>query len=354
MNTSKALLTWYDCNRRELPWRHTRDPYAIWVSEIMLQQTQVATVIGYYQRWMITFPTITTLAEANLDQVLALWQGLGYYSRARSLHHAAGIIKDELGNVIPHTAAALRKLPGIGAYTSAAIASIAFGEPIAVVDGNVIRVLSRLYDLSDDVTRAATKNKIARLAQELLNNERPGDFNQAMMELGATICTPHSPLCDVCPLAEQCLALEHGTIEDRPVKPARVKPPHHHLAAAFCIMDDRLLLVRRIPKGLLGGLWEVPNSEPLAGESDQSSVERLLQTDLKLQSQAEPRAAHIRHAYTHFTVDVAVLPCTISGTPSPDTSWDKAVFVAADDLAQYGLTGVTRRILQAIGWPYRG
>ncbi len=199
MNTSKALLTWYDCNRRELPWRHTRDPYAIWVSEIMLQQTQVATVIGYYQRWMITFPTITTLAEANLDQVLALWQGLGYYSRARSLHHAAGIIKDELGNVIPHTAAALRKLPGIGAYTSAAIASIAFGEPIAVVDGNVIRVLSRLYDLSDDVTRAATKNKIARLAQELLNNERPGDFNQAMMELGATICTPHSPLCDVCP-----------------------------------------------------------------------------------------------------------------------------------------------------------
>ena len=220
---SKPLLKWWDHDHADLPWRQTRDPYAIWISEIMLQQTQIATVIAYYERWMARFPTVADLAEASLDNVLKLWEGLGYYSRARNLHSAAQMVVSDYNGRIPTTAAELMKLKGIGRYTAGAIASIAFDEPAPVLDGNVIRVFSRLTDLSDDVTKTKTKNHLWDLATKLVPQDRPGDYNQAVMELGQSICVPQNPKCLLCPLTSLCLARQRGTQLERPVKPPRKK-----------------------------------------------------------------------------------------------------------------------------------
>ncbi|MFT5196801.1 MAG: A/G-specific adenine glycosylase, partial [Candidatus Promineifilaceae bacterium] len=229
---SRQMLAWWDEGHAELPWRGSRDPYTIWVSEIMAQQTQLATVIPYYERWMIRFPTVVDLAQAPLADVLKLWEGLGYYSRARNLHTAAQTVVTELDGIMPNTAADLQTLKGIGRYTAGAIASICFDEPVAVLDGNVIRVLSRLTDLPDDVTQTNTKKALWQLAQDAVPAQRPGDYNQSLMELGQKLCTPKSPQCLLCPLREPCLARQRGTQLERPVKPPRKKTPHYDVVAA--------------------------------------------------------------------------------------------------------------------------
>src|SRR5690554_4542816 len=205
------LLQWWDEGHADLPWRRSREPYAIWVAEIMLQQTQITTVIPYYLRWMERFPTVHELAAAELDEVLKMWEGLGYYSRARNLHAAAQAVVEEYGGKLPQTAKELQKLRGIGPYTAGAVASIAFEQPVPILDGNVIRVLSRLYDIADDVTETQTKRYLWQLAEGLVPQERPGDFNQALMELGQRICVPATPRCHRCPVARHCLARERGT-----------------------------------------------------------------------------------------------------------------------------------------------
>jgi A/G-specific adenine glycosylase len=260
---ARRVVAHFRSVRRDLPWRRSRDPYAIWVSEIMLQQTRVAAVVPYYERWMARFPTVTALAEAPLDDVLAAWAGLGYYSRARNLHRGAREVVTRHGGALPASAAALRALPGIGPYTAGAIASIAFAQPEPLVDGNVARVLARLYAIDIDIKSSAASSTLWRLAAELVPGDAPGDFNQGLMELGATVCTPLGPTCLLCPLTALCRARAQGREHELPRMPARKRPHELPLIDATALWIERrgkLLLARRTPDGLYGGLWELPQT----------------------------------------------------------------------------------------------
>jgi len=258
----RALLGWFDAERRELPWRTTRDPWAILVSEFMLQQTTVSAALPYYERFLARWPTPGDLAAARLDELLAEWAGLGYYSRARNLHAAAGLVAESGG--LPQTSADLRELPGVGRYTAAAVASIAYGEPVAAIDGNVERVISRLLALSGPPARAGTRRAIAQAAQELLDPDRPGDFNQALMELGATLCRPRSPRCAGCPVAKHCQARASGQPERYPrakARPATIEV----LRAAAVVRRGAAVLLRRRDRSPNAGFLELPEVEIESG-----------------------------------------------------------------------------------------
>ncbi len=256
-----ALLDFYDAHRRRLPWRDDPRPYRVWIAEVMLQQTRVSTVLPYYRAWMERFPDVGTLANAPLDDVLKAWEGLGYYARARSLHRAAHVLRDRMGCELPGDAASLKALPGFGEYTSGAVASIAFGEAVPAVDGNARRVLARLYDEA-----APSARWLRERAAELIDPVRPGDFNQALMELGATVCAPRAPRCSECPLASDCLVRARGTALERPMRRPRRALLDVEFGVAALVRGGpdtapELLLVRRPEQGLLGGLWELPGEE---------------------------------------------------------------------------------------------
>lgn len=255
--TRRRLLEHYDAHRRELPWRESREPYRVWVSEIMLQQTRVETVVPHYGRWMARFPTIKVLSEADEESVLKAWEGLGYYTRARNLHRSARTVCEKFGGVLPKDVTGLRELPGVGEYSAGAIASIAYNQAVPAVDGNARRVLSRLFDLDGN-----SDALIRRRAVELLDFDRPGDWNQALMELGATVCLPRSPRCGECPVACECRAMAEGTQALRPAPRSRSTVGTHIYAVLVGHRPSgELLMVRRPSKGLLGGLWEFPAVE---------------------------------------------------------------------------------------------
>jgi A/G-specific adenine glycosylase len=255
-----SLLAWYGRQRRDLPWRRTRDPYAIWISEIMLQQTRVAAVIPYYERFLARFPDFAALAEAPEQDVLAHWAGLGYYYRARNLQKAARLMRE--GGAFPATYAAIRELPGVGDYTAAAIASIAFGLPHAVVDGNVFRVLSRVYDAFTNIASGTGRKHFKWIANEVLDRSRPGEFNQAMMELGATICLPKDPQCLLCPLAPLCGARAQGHQNDLPVKIVARKSVEERRTVFWIEREGAVLLWQRATDSrLMAGFWELPERE---------------------------------------------------------------------------------------------
>ena len=257
---NQVLNAWYARVKRPLPWRKTRDPYAIWVSEIMCQQTRVDTVIPYYERWMARFPTPHALANAPLEDVLLLWQGLGYYRRARNLHKGAAYVVEHLDGQLPTTAQELQKLPGIGPYTASAIASIAFEEATPAIDGNLQRVLSRLAEEPGEIHRAATFKRLRALGVQLVDFPHPGDTNQALMELGATVCTPTAPQCDICPLQPWCKAAKNGTPTRYPNKrkAAKQRKEHRHAYLAIRPQDHAIFVAQRRDAALLGGLWETP------------------------------------------------------------------------------------------------
>lgn len=297
-----ALVGWYAGAKRELPWRHTRDPYAIWVSEVMLQQTRVDTVIPFYRRFLARFPTVTALAEAELEAVLAAWSGLGYYRRARALHHAAGEVVERYGGALPERAAELATLRGVGRYTAGAIASIAFGERAPVVDGNVTRVLSRVYGIDDDVSAPATKRRLWALAGALVPEQRPGDLNQALMELGATLCTPRAPRCTSCPLAARCVARGRGDQEALPRAKPKRSPRTVQLVSVVAACGSELLLGRRSAAGLFGGLWEPPMVE-----GDSVGAARAALGELGVSPRAKlSDAGTVRHVLTHRVMEVRV------------------------------------------------
>ncbi len=278
---STRLLAWFDRERRDLPWRNTRDPYAIWVSEVMLQQTRVDAVIPFYLRWMERFPTVESLARAEMDEVLAAWKGLGYYSRARNLRRAAELIVRERGGRIPRRYVELLRLPGVGEYTAGAVASIAFGEAVPAVDGNTRRVVARLRD----IPRPGAA-RVRTLAASLLERGRPGDLNQALMELGALVCTPRAPWCPSCPLLESCAAARHGRQQERPLP--RERPPVRSLDVAVAVLRSprhRYFVVRRPEDGLLGGMWEFPGVE-VEGGADPGAQAALLAAELTGRSEA--------------------------------------------------------------------
>ena len=318
------ILDWYDRHRRRLPWRaepdELADPYAVWLSEIMLQQTTVKAVKPYFERFLGQWPTVSDLADAPLDDVLSAWAGLGYYARARNLHKAAVMVRDEFGGEFPDSEDALRTLPGIGAYTAAAIAAIAFGRKATPVDGNIERVMARLFDIGDPLPGA--KPTLKAHAESVTPETRAGDFAQALMDLGATICTPKTPACALCPLTADCKALAAGTAADLPKK-APKKPKPKRRGAAFCILrsDGAVLLRRRPPKGLLGGMAELPGS-PWQGADDTDPCNRTVLSHAPISAKFVKLPGTVRHVFTHFELDLTIWRARCSsGAKAPAGHW---------------------------------
>jgi A/G-specific adenine glycosylase len=334
------LLDWYDESARDLPWRMTEDPYAIWVSEIMLQQTRVETVIPYYQRFLARFPTPEALAEADEDTVLSHWSGLGYYRRARLLHAGAREVVAEYGGEVPEEAEARRALPGVGRYTAGAIGSIAFGKPEPIVDGNVTRVLARLLGIRTPVGTAETTKRLWDEASRLVPAERPGDFNQALMELGATVCLPKQPQCERCPLASHCEAYAHGEVEQLPVFKPKKPPVAVQLSAVVTTTGrgrHRMVWLIKGEQALFGGLWGVPMVE---------GAPRLALRDAGVRARLHPDpVGEIEHILSHRRLQIAVYRAFGGRAEESQT---RRRF-APTDLARVGVSTLTRKVLKAAG-----
>jgi A/G-specific adenine glycosylase len=306
---SEHLLNWYRANKRELPWRKNKDPYRIWVSEIMLQQTRVDAAIPYYERFMERFPTLESLADAPEEEVLKLWEGLGYYSRARNLHAAVREVREKYGGRVPDTPEELRKLKGIGPYTVGAILSIAYDRPEPAVDGNVMRVLARYFCLYDDVAKSATRSKMEHMVRELMPRGAPGDFTQAMMELGALICTPGTPHCLICPVMESCKGRLDGVEQELPVK-SKAKPPRveNRLVALVTGENGRVLVRQRPQRGLLAGLWELPHVERPAEDEARDFLQESLRA-AGVHVRAGEWFMHVEHTFSHIRWNMEVYVC---------------------------------------------
>ena len=350
----RDLLTWYDIEARDLPWRQTEDPYAIWVSEIMLQQTRVEVVLSYYARFLERFPTIEALASATIDGVLKAWEGLGYYRRAHNLHRAAKVVIEEHGGRVPTSGKKLRALPGIGAYTAGAIASIAFGLDKPVLDGNVIRVLSRLFCIGGDPTLSKTRKALLREAASLIPRGDASRFNQALMDLGAQICLPRSPRCHACPVAAHCDAHHTGREVLFPQRRARKRIPHVDIVSGV-VWDDRPfspgskhLIAKRNEDDMLGGLWEFPGGRVEEGETFEEALVRELREELAIDVEVIGPFIHLNHSYTHFRITLYVYHCRhVAGEPQAiecaDWTWARPA-----ELESYAFPTADRRILAAL------
>ncbi|MBD3289065.1 A/G-specific adenine glycosylase [candidate division KSB1 bacterium] len=303
------LATWFQHNQRQLPWRSTNDPYRIWISEAMLQQTQVVKVLEYYQRFISRFPTISDLAQADLAEVLKMWEGMGYYARARNLHKAAQAVISETNGIIPADYEAFKKLPGVGDYIAAAVLSIAHNAPFAVMDGNVKRVLARLFLIDSPLNESKAAKVYKSHAEALLDADNAGTHNQAMMELGAIICRPQQPLCTDCPVSEFCKAYSSKQQHFYPVKPASRKTPQHHIAVGIIHRENKFLIVRRPLNGLLGGLWEFPGGKVDASQNIEDQLISLIRLKTNLKIEITRMLTQIKHAYSHFRIIMDVYHC---------------------------------------------
>jgi len=350
----RALLAHYDAHKRALPWRDETDPYRILVSEVMLQQTRVETVLDYYGAWLERFPDLTALAAAEVDDVLETWEGLGYYRRARNLHAAARAVREQADGELPSSYEELRELPGLGEYTAGAVASIAFGEAVPAPDGNVRRVLARLFDVADPKPAW-----LRETAAALVDRARPGDWNQALMELGATICSPRGPACGRCPVAEWCAARAAGTQAERPEPKARRAPRRALLAVAVVARDGHVLLERRPDDGLLGGLWAFPEAEVSDGAEAPEAATVIAESrgaaglgEAQALPSCDHRFTHIHATYLPYLVDAAPAPEDAADTPAaaaagpepaPDTLW-----VDLASPVDVALPVAQRRILESV------
>jgi A/G-specific adenine glycosylase len=342
------LLRWFDQNARDLPWRRTRDPYAIWLSEIMLQQTQVETVKDYYTRFLKHLPTVRHFAKAPLDKILKLWEGLGYYGRARNAHKAAKQVVQVFDGEFPRTVEGLQQLSGVGRYTAGAIASIAFGIRAPVLDGNVVRILCRIFCLHGDPATSAMQKKLWALAADLVPVKRPGAFNEAMMELGATVCHRQSPACESCPLKTLCQAYQQGTQMALPQRIKRKPRPTVRVAVGVIYKRGRILIDKRRPEGLLGGLWEFPGGKKKSGESFQQALKREVREELDIDILVKDKLVVVDHAYTHFQVQLHVYLCEfVSGQPQclacTDIKW-----VFPSQLVRYAFPMANRKIFPVL------
>jgi A/G-specific adenine glycosylase len=344
------LLRWYDANRRDLPWRRTRDPFAIWISEAMLQQTRVETVIPYWERFLEAFPDVESLATADLDDVYAVWTGLGYYSRARNLKAAAVSIVAEHGGRVPDSAERLRELKGIGPYTAGAIASIAFDREEPLVDGNVVRVFTRVLGIREDSTTRSVLDRLWSVAAELVRGPRPGDLNQALMELGATLCTPRNPGCLACPLGRHCDARSQGDAESLPIKKKRTKQKPIRAVAALIERSGKALIVRRPEQGLMAGLWELPGGDIDPEDEGKDRVRDVLENRVGLATRDHQSIGSVEHVFTHRRLRLEVFRCIadkgarvrLDGPVSHD-------WVRPDALLALAHAGSTRKALALLG-----
>lgn len=340
----RRLSAWYGRHGRDLPWRGTGDPYAVWVSEIMLQQTQVATVKPYFKRFMKRFPNVRALSRASLDDVLKCWEGLGYYGRARHMHKAAKRIVRDFDGKVPQTTQELLTLPGVGRYTASAIASIAFGRDEPVLDGNVTRVLCRAFRIRTPPRETNTQRKLWKLARKLMPPGRAGRFNQALMDLGATVCTPRNPGCLVCPLRTLCLARAKGEEQTLPLKAKRKPLPHHDVGVGIVWKGNRILIDRRKPEGLLGGLWEFPGGRRRRGETLEQCVVREIREELGVKVKVRRSLVTVKHAYTHFRITLHAFECDyVSGRPKAIgcAGW---TWVELDKLDDYAFPTANRKV----------
>jgi A/G-specific adenine glycosylase len=361
---SSQLLAWYAENGRQLPWRilpstsstssnndpvMRPDPYTTWVAEIMLQQTQVETVIPYYRRWLEHFPTILSLATASEQEVLAIWEGLGYYSRARNLHKAARMVLADYGGALPSNRPSLEKLPGIGRYTAGAITSIAFGQDEPTLDGNIRRVLSRIYNIQQPLKSLESEKQLWQLARANLPPGKAGDYNQALMDLGATICLPHQPNCPICPVISVCQARLHGVEEKIPLIQPRPPRPQLDFVSGVIRHAGQVLIVLRPSKGLLGGLWEFPKAQQVAQENLAVCLQRWFDQELKIPVEIGARLGTYQHGYTHFQETRHVFLChLVSGAPlelnAPGLRW-----VDPLQLKDFPMGKVDRQIANSLG-----
>ncbi len=360
----RRLLAWFKSHRRDLPWRiEPRNAYRVWVAETMLQQTQVVSVIPYYERWLSRFPTLQSLAQADLDTVLKLWEGLGYYTRVRNLHKAAQVIVRDYGSALPDQVNVLQRLPGIGAYTAGAIASLAYGRDAAVLDGNIKRVLARVYAVNDKVTAPGTVKHLWKLARELLPPGKAGQFNEALMDLGALICTPRTPACGRCPVARLCIAYSIGKQAHLPLRRGSKTLPLQHIATAVIQNDaGQYLISQRPTDGLLGGLWEFPGCEvvvkpgsqllsSVSQQAVQAQLTRYVSTHAGVdiqQSTGRYLSSH-RYAYTHRRISRHVFSLRTAGrTISAPATDARLRWLHLDDIDRLALARNDRRILQHI------
>lgn len=346
---SSKLLNWYNQNKRTFPWRGHRSEYAVWVSEIMLQQTRVETVIPYFKKWMKLFPNVRALAKASEHEVLNAWEGLGYYSRARNFHKAAKIVVDKYGGKLPNDVDELRKLPGIGRYTAGALASILFGMDEPALDGNLKRVYARLFDVKIPVNSTEGEKLLWKIAHENLPKGKAADFNQALMDLGAMVCLPKIPRCEVCPIAKDCKAKKRGVQHLRPVKVAKKIVPHYvHVAA---VVVERIanslnvLLAKRPARGLLAGMWEFPNAR-VEGESvgeAASALRAAYRLNVRMKRGSNPLAT-VEHTYSHFKVTVKAFRCELSKT----AMGENLKWIRLRDLDKYPMGKVDRAIAKKV------
>lgn len=341
---SQVILAWYRQNARLLPWRGIDDPYKTWVSEIMLQQTRVETVIPYFQKWFTLFPTLAVLAHSEEQTVLNAWEGLGYYSRARSLLKAARIVEEYYNGQLPASRAELEKLPGLGRYTAAAIASIAFGQDEVVLDGNVKRVLSRVFNLDTPADTPAGEKLLWQKAEDLLPHGEAGDYNQAVMDLGAVICTPRAPICRLCPLSELCLARQLGLQEKLPVMTEKKPIPHYIVAAAVLHRNETVLIQRRPSKGLLGGLWEFPGGKLEESETFPQALEREIREELGIIISVGEKLGQYKHAYTHFKVTLHAFKAQINSGEPQALAASELAWVEPQHLLDYPMGKIDRMI----------
>ena len=343
----RSLLSWYRTQGRDLPWRRTQDPYVIWISEIMLQQTQVKTVIPYYERWLAKFPTVEALAAADQQTVLKLWEGLGYYARARNLHKAARQVVDEFGGVFPKDLEGAIALKGIGRTTAGGILSAAFNLPVAILDGNVKRVLARLVAFPTVPNKAS--DALWEISEQVLDPKHSRDFNQAIMDLGATLCTRHNPACLLCPWQTHCAAYNQNAVTDFPMAESRKPLPHKQIGVAV-ITDEQgnILIDRRKQEGLLGGLWEFPGGKIEPGEAVEDCVRREIKEELGIEIEVQDRLITIDHAYTHFKVTLNVFNCKhLSGEPQP-IECDEVKWVTLDEIDEYPFPKANGQIIEAM------
>lgn len=307
-----ALLRWFDRNRRDLPWRRRHDLFSIWVSEVMLQQTQVSTVLPYYRNFLKRFPTLKRLAAANLQDVLKAWEGLGYYSRARNLWSAVRLVQENFHGRIPADYVGFRQLPGVGDYIAAAVLSIGCGLPLPVVDGNVLRVVSRWQGMTGDIGLTTTKKKTHAFLCTIIPANSPGRFNEAMMELGALVCLPRNPLCRQCPLRPGCFAFGRRKTALLPVKSRKKPVPTHQVALAVIVRAGNVFIQQRPETGHLGGLWEFPGGKCRHGESPERAVVRECHEELGVEVEVLAKFAEVRHSYSHFRIILHAFACRLS------------------------------------------
>jgi A/G-specific adenine glycosylase len=344
---SAALLRWFRTAARKMAWRETRDPYRIWVSEIMLQQTRVETVAPYYDRFLLEYPDVRSLALAPLDAVLKAWEGLGYYSRARNLHRAAGILVARHGAEVPRTVEALAALPGIGRSTAGAIAAIAFGADVPILDANARRVVARLFAVEGDPRSGRVERILWERSASLVRAGRGRDTALAVMDLGAVVCLPTAPRCLKCPLRSRCSSCLRGVQDSIPPKRAKKVLPHHDIVAAvFRRADGALYLMRRPSDGLLGGLWAFPSGRRVPGETLEDALRRSLREKLRVRAVIQREVGAVRHAYSHYRITLHGFLCETGGGALPEV--DGTVWLPGHGEGTFALPRADRKLLEFI------